>query len=252
MSAASVGPTEAPVDPEREGIYERIRRGIVEGHYPPGSRLVEQRLAEELQVSRTPVREAVRRLESEGLVVVERNRGAQVRPLDEADISDLYEVRARLEAYAAELAAERAEPVDLDDLRESSAVFASLAHIEDPDGADGPVSERGRPLDRVRRLDDANAVFHRALHRASRHNRIRQLISAAVDAPLVFRALQRFEPAELERSALFHGLIADAVAAGEGARAGRLMTEHVLQGRDALLSRLADAGGVADLFRRGA
>src|SRR5699024_2733249 len=98
------------MDPPSEGVYERIRRGIVEGHYPPGSRLVEQRLAEELDVSRTPVREAVRRLESEGLVVVARNRGAVVRPLDEADISDLYEVRARLEAHAADLAAAPAEP----------------------------------------------------------------------------------------------------------------------------------------------
>jgi DNA-binding GntR family transcriptional regulator len=224
-------------------VYDRIRRAIVEGRYPPGARLVEQRLAEELDVSRTPVREAVRRLESEGLVVVARHRGAHVRPLTEDDVADLYEVRARLEAYAAELAAARAEPDDVAELRAAAEEFAAAVAARRPGR---------RSLEQVRRLDAANARFHGTLHRASRHGRIRQLVAGAVDAPLVFQALQRFAPAELERSALFHELIADAVAAGEGARAGRLMTEHVLQGRDALLARLADAGGVADLFARSA
>lgn len=227
---------------ERAPVYERLRRAIVEGRHPPGARLVEQRLAEELDVSRTPVREAVRRLESEGLVVVERNRGAHVRPLSEAEIADLYEVRARLEAYAAELAAARATADDLDSLR-----AACVAFDEAVAGAG-----RGTGVQAVRTLDDANARFHGALHRASRHARIRQLVAGAVDAPLVFQALQRFEPDELARSALFHRLIAEAVQAGEGGRAGRLMTEHVLQGRDALLQQLSEAGGVADLFSRSA
>lgn len=193
-------------------------------------------------MSRTPVREAVRRLESEGLVVVERNRGAHVRPLSEAEISDLYEVRARLEAYGAELAAERATAEDHDALRDAGDAFTTAVA-----GA-----ARRREIEVVRALDGANARFHGALHRASRHARIRQLVAGAVDAPLVFQALRRFDADELARSALFHRLIAEAVEAGEGARAGRLMTEHVLQGRDALLQRLSDAGGVADLFSRSA
>lgn len=230
-----------PRSADAAAVYDRIRRGIVEGQHPPGSRLVEQRLAESLSVSRTPVREAVRRLESEGLVIVERNRGAQVRPLSEHDVADLYEVRARLEAYAAELAATRAEPDDVAALRDAAEEFAAAVEVAVPGD-----------LDSVRALDAANARFHGTLHAASRHGRIRQLVAGAVDAPLVFQALQRFEPAELDRSALFHELIGDAVAAGEGGRAGRLMTEHVLQGRDALLAQLAEAGGVADLFARGA
>lgn len=224
-------------------VYDRIRRAIVEGRYPPGARLVEQRLAEELEVSRTPVREAVRRLESEGLVVVERNRGAQVRPLSEGEIADLYDVRARLEAYGAELAARRTGPGDVAVLRAAAGAF---------DDAVVAASRPRRRLVAVRALDDANARFHGALHAASGHARIRQLVAGAVDAPLVFQALQRFEPAELDRSALFHHLVIDAVEAGEGDRAGRLMTEHVLQGRDALLQQLSEAGGVADLFAAGA
>ncbi len=233
-------------------VYGRIRQAIIEGRHPPGARLVEQRLAEELDVSRTPVREAVRRLESEGLVVVERNRGAHVRPLDEAEIADLYEARARLEAYGAELAAARATAEEVAALHGAAASFRdALAPIEVPDRVGSPAEASppaSQSLDPVRSLDAANAAFHEALLVASHHGRIRQLVLATVDAPLVFAALARFEPAELERSALFHDLIAEAVAAGEAARAGRLMTEHVLQGRDALLQRLVDVGGIADLF----
>lgn len=225
-------------------VYDRLRRDIVEGRYPPGTRLVEQRLAEALGVSRTPVREAMRRLESEGLVVVERNRGAHVRPLTAGEIGDLYEVRARLEAYGAELAARRASPSDVAELRGAAEAFADAALVARSAG--------DRDVDVVRALDDANGRFHHLLHRASRHDRIRQLLAGAVDASLVFQALQRFEPAELDRSALFHHLIVDAVEAGEEARAGRLMMEHVLQGRDALLQQLAEVDDIGHLFASGA
>lgn len=210
-------------------IYDLLRRALVEGRYSPGQRLVEQRLAEEYDVSRTPVREAIHRLEAEGLVVVERHRGAQVRQLSHDEIADLYDVRSRLEAYAAELAAERSEPADSAVLRDAADRFETAV---------GGIRTAGPDLEVVRRLDAANAGFHGALFSASRHTRIRQLVTQATDVPLVFQALRHFSPEQLARSALFHHLIADAVAAREPARASRLMTEHVLQGRDALLDRL--------------
>lgn len=81
--------------------YRRIRSAIVEGQFRPGQRLVEQRIAEDFAFSRTPIREAMRRLQAEGLVHIEPNRGALVRPMTLEEILDLYELRARLEAYAA-------------------------------------------------------------------------------------------------------------------------------------------------------
>ena len=225
-------------------VYDGVRRGIVEGDFLPGSRLVEQRLAEKFECSRTPVREAVRRLESEGLVVVERNRGARVRPLTEHEIADLYDVRARLEGYAASLAASRHEHADLVVLRRALDRFERATDA-------GLRSRDDRAV--VRELDAANAEFHEALLTMSRHTRIRSLVHSAVDATLVFQALQHFEPGELERSATFHRLIADAVTAREPERAERLMVEHVLQGRDTLLAGLSAFDDVADLFagRRG-
>jgi len=88
--------------------YQHLRAAIVENRYPPGHRLVEQQLAAELGLSRTPVREALRKLEAEGLVVSERNRGAMVRPLSSTEVVDLYGLRIKLESYAVELATERA------------------------------------------------------------------------------------------------------------------------------------------------
>lgn len=228
---------------DSDRVYRRVRQGIIEGEYAPGSRLVEQRVAEELGVSRTPVREAVRRLESEGLVVVERNRGAQVRPLSEAEIADLYAVRARLESLGAELAAERAEAADVLALRVAADRFETTV---------ADVTADRHDVAATRRLDAANAAFHETLLTTSRHSRIRHLVAGAVDAPLVFQALHRFDRDELARSSLFHHLIADAVAAREPDRAGRLMTEHVLQGRDTLLRRVSDAGGLSTLFVEGA
>jgi DNA-binding GntR family transcriptional regulator len=230
---------------DTDRVYRALRRRIVEGAEPPGARLTEQRLAATFDCSRTPVREAVRRLESEGLVVVEPNRGAQVRPLSEGEISDLYEVRARLEAYAAELAAVRGEPVEHRALREAGAAFGDAA---------GEVlrTRRGPALDLVRRLEEANGRFHGTVLAMSRHARVQALVAAAIDAPLVFQALQHFSPDQLQRSQLFHDAIATAICAGEPARAGRLMTEHVLQGRDTLLAHVSAAGGVGELFEVGA
>ena len=105
--------------------YEQVRAAIVENRYAPGQRLIEQRLAAELGLSRTPVREALRILEAEGLVVSERNRGATVRPLSPTEVVDLYGLRIRLESYAAELAAERIADQELGALADA----LSLIHI---------------------------------------------------------------------------------------------------------------------------
>jgi len=213
-----------------DSAYRGIRRAIVEGRYAPGARLVEQALSEELSLSRTPVREALRRLEVEGLVASRRHRGMVVATATEEDIRDLYELRARLEAYAAELAAQRRSPEQLDGIATAAADFdrAVGAWAPDPDGT-GAVWE----------VHEANGRFHGTVVAAAGHERLQQLLARTVDVPLVYRAFRRFDADELRRSALFHHLIVGAVAAGEGSRAGRLMAEHVLLGRDRVLAGTA-------------
>ncbi|MEE4544124.1 GntR family transcriptional regulator [Streptomyces sp. V4-01] len=91
----------------REQIREHILEGIVSGRWQPGERIVERRIAVELQVSQTPVREALRELESLRLIEAEPNKGVRVRNLTAADLKESYPVRAGLEQVAAELAAGR-------------------------------------------------------------------------------------------------------------------------------------------------
>ena len=213
--------------------YERIRQAIVEGRYGPGQRLVEQRLGEELELSRTPVREALQRLVVEGLVLTERNRSAVVRPLSASDIEDVYVLRVRLESLAAELAAARATPEQVHELRSAAGGFE--AAIE-------PVVDG--TLDNTRALNASNQRFHDTVVRAADHRRLEQLLVRAVDIPLVFQAFRHLDDEQLRRSALFHHLIADAIAGADPDRAGRLMTEHILQGRDVLLAALSSPPAV--------
>lgn len=212
--------------------YEQIRTAILEGRYEPGTRLVEQRIAAEFDLSRTPVREALRTLEAEGLVRIERNRGATVRGLTTEEVVDLYDLRSRLEGYAAELAAQRHDDADLARIDGGIAAFGAAARSS------------GDDLARARALDDANATIHLGIVAAARHDQLEQLLLRTVDASLVFRAFRTFRPAQTRQSHEFHQLVRNAIAAREPARAGALMVEHILQGRDVLLAGLgAQAAG---------
>lgn len=221
--------------PDDDSVYRRLRDAIVEGRFAPGMRLVEQALAKQLGVSRTPVREALRHLEADGLVVIERNRGAAVRPLSAPEVFDLYELRGRLESYAAELAAQRASDLQRSVLHEAAAMFDAAVTTVEAHGTDDLAS--------MRALNAANRALHDGVAAAAAHARLAALLSGTVDVPLVFRALQSFSPEQLDRSAMFHHLIVDAIDRRDGQRAGRLMAEHIAQGHDMVSLILAPAHG---------
>ena len=211
-----------------ELAYEQVRAAIVENRYPPGQRLVEQRLAEELGLSRTPVREALHMLEAEGLVVSERNRGAMVRPLSPTEVDDLYGLRIRLESYAVEVATERATEAELGRLVSAADSFSEIRRTVDVDTVEG-----------VRRIHAANEEFHQAIIAAARHRRLAIMLARTVDIPLVFQAFRSFGVAEIERSDTFHHLIVEAMCRRDPNRAAALMAEHIAQGRDAVLDAMA-------------
>jgi DNA-binding GntR family transcriptional regulator len=210
-----------------ELAYEQMRAAIVENRYTPGQRLVEQRIAEELGLSRTPVREALHLLEAEGLVVSERNRGAMVRPLSTTEVVDLYGLRVRLESYAVEVATERATEAELGELIAAADRFSEIRRTVDIDAVEG-----------VRQIHEANRRFHDLIIAAARHRRLATMLARTVDTPLVFQAFREFGAAEIERSDTFHHLIADAMSRRDATRAGALMAEHIAQGRDVLLDAI--------------
>ncbi|MFV2119966.1 GntR family transcriptional regulator [Streptomyces sp. Act-28] len=135
----------------REQIREHIVEGIVSGRWKPGERIVERRIATELRVSQTPVREALRELESLRLIESAPNKGVRVRNLTAADLEESYPVRAGLEQIAAELAAERLA-------EDCSALEAHVAALYEADA-------RGDGTAQVRHT----VAFHRELVRAARN-----------------------------------------------------------------------------------
>jgi DNA-binding GntR family transcriptional regulator len=220
-----------------ERAYALIRSAIIEGRYRPGQRIIEQRFGEENDLSRTPVREALRILEAEGLVISQRNRGAMVRPVSAKDIADLYELRSRLESFAAQRAAERVTPEAVASLDEA------IAHF---DRAIPPTPSAD--VEQIRALNAANSDFHGTIVLTADHTRLSQMLVRTVDIPLVFRAFRVFDLDERVRSNQFHRYIRDAVATGDAQRAGVLMSEHILMGRDVLLARMEESTSPDNFF----
>lgn len=105
--------------PLRQQVVDALRRAIIEGRLAPGARLVERELTEMMQVSRTVIREALRQLESEGLIAIIPNKGPVVRALTQAEAKDLYQIRAVLEGLAARLFTEHASDAQLKRLAEA-------------------------------------------------------------------------------------------------------------------------------------
>jgi DNA-binding GntR family transcriptional regulator len=136
----------------REQIKDVLLQRIVEGTYPPGSRIVETRVAQELGVSQGPVREALRDLEQLGCVVHEPHRGCSVRAFSADELLEAFPVRAALEALAARLAAERITNAELDELDELLARMRGAARRGD-----------------AHEQSQANASFHATIVRASRN-----------------------------------------------------------------------------------
>jgi len=120
-----------PLGAVRERVLGALRQEIIAGSLRPGDRLVERELADRFGVSRVPVREAIRALVAEGFVLFETPRRTVVRPLSPTDVNELFELREALEVYAAGLAAARATPEDLAELRELLTRAASATEAGD-------------------------------------------------------------------------------------------------------------------------
>ena len=228
-------PVRGAARPVTRVVSDVLRDRIVRGHYAPGRHLPAAELAADLDVSRTPVREALLLLETEGLVVSTHNRGAFVRPLDRDAISRLYDVRALLEGFAARKAADavrRLETGKVDVLWDAIAEHDRLIarrHLHAP-----------RNIEAMMR---ANTRIHDTFVTWSGYPQLSSLIAQTTDRGVIYRAFDLFSRPELQRTNEFHRLIAERVVAGDADRAASLMAEHVFQSRDVMLARIDAVGG---------
>jgi len=215
--------------PGPSGIFERLRRLILEGEYGPNERLVEEQLAERLGVSRTPIRQALTMLEAEGLVEITPNKGAMVCSFTIEDVWDVYDLRAVLEGHAARRAADCIEEDEM-------ARLCSLAE-EMENELPGRFSDHE---EEIRWLVATNQAFHGTIVTASRNGRLEKLIRRTVEVPLMFKAFYWYGPRERAISNHYHRQILGALKAGDGERAEIIMREHVYKGRDFVIGALKE------------
>ena len=191
-------------------VYAAIRERISSGSLPRGARVHQEDLAEELGVSRTPVREALRRLAAEGLVEMRTNRGARVADVDQVGMRVSYEARTVIEPGAARLAAARRPPEALARMR--AAVVAQR-----------------RSLRSVQRSFEANREFHLALAAASGNDVLVQFAErlwvARIGETIYERQVQTQERMLLDVRE--HEQIIEAIEAGDGRRAESLVRRHL-------------------------
>jgi DNA-binding GntR family transcriptional regulator len=152
--------------------------------------------------------------------------------MSETDIRDQYELRARLEQLAAERAATRMGADAIATLDAAIAEFDQGIELMSNGSADAG----------LRRITAANSAFHQAIVERAQHRRLSALLEHAVDIPLVYQVFHHQNQAERQRSNLCHRMVRNAIAAGEPQRAGALMAEHILQGRDSLLELRSQPG----------
>ena len=146
--------------PLREVVCETLRDAIRSGILKPGERLMEIQLAEELGVSRTPVREAIRRLELEGYVIMMPRRGTYVANLSIRDVNEVFEIRTSLESLSSGLAAERITDDELERLQRLLVQIGSYIEIGD-----------------MEKIVETDTEFHDLLYQASRNQRLVGIIS---------------------------------------------------------------------------
>ena len=199
-------------------VAVRLRQRIVEGQLAPGAKLNERELSELLNVSRTPLREAIKMLAAEGLVELLPNRGAVVAQMSAQDVADTFEVIAGLEGQSGELAAQRITEAELAEIR--------ALHYE------MMAAWTRRDLPTYYRL---NAQIHSQINAAARNPVLAQTwrtVNARLQA-LRFRS--NFDEAKWKRAVREHELMVELLAARDAAGLRALLVEHLMHKRDAVL-----------------
>jgi DNA-binding GntR family transcriptional regulator len=203
-----------------EKAYQTVRERIVRGVYPASSRITEQEVASAAGVSRTPVREALRKLHAEGLLEFIPHQGAIVTEWTTEDQEDVFELRALLESYGAARAARRMTPTGISELRQ----IAEDQYHETLSKTEGYLE----------RIGNLNSQFHRRIHEFAGSTRLGSALSSLIEAPLMMKTFRSYEDEDLIRSASHHLEIVRALEARDPDWSAALMRSHILGARGAL------------------
>ena len=208
-----------------EKVYLTLEEQIISQKLRPGESITEMKLSRELGVSRTPVREALQRLDREGLIKLVPNKGAVVLGISEKDLIDIYKIRMRLEGLATSIAAEKRDPEfcrELCDNVDLTGFYMAKGDIE-----------------KVKNLD---SEFHDIIYRSCESRMLGKTLSELHRYIASYRKLSLAVDGRIERSLSEHREIYDAIVRGDAAAADALMSEHVALALENLLKIINEDG----------
>lgn len=196
--------------PLRDVVFNTLREAILRGELKPGERLMEIQLANKLGVSRTPIREAIRKLELEGLVLMIPRKGAEVAQITEKSLRDVLEVRRALENLAVQLACLRMSPQTLVDLKAAARAFEEILGGED-----------------VTAVAEADVAFHDVIYMATDNQRLISLLNNLREQMYRYR-VEYLKKKECHKQLLWeHQEIIRAIEAGEIDVATKITEQHI-------------------------
>lgn len=208
--------------PLRDRIHDRLRAAIISGELPPGSPVIEAELATRLGASRTPVREALRRLEAEGLLEPRGLRGSVVREFKSDEVDCVFEVREALESLAARRAARAASDPGVRKLEQ---------HLEAMRGS----------VDDANEMERHDTAFHDTILAMANGDRLKRMLTELREELIAYRFLSLSDAERRRATVVEHTGIVAAIRAHDEDEAARLTAKHIANAR-AVVLRLATAG----------
>jgi DNA-binding GntR family transcriptional regulator len=196
--------------PSSASLIRILEDDILNSVLKPGDRLEEQALALRFEVSRTPVREALRHLASSGLLEIRKNQGATVKRLTTAELIEMFQVMAELEGLSARLCARRMSPAEFTDMKNYNEECAAMAKESDHEA-----------------FFNANNMFHEAIFRGSHNGFLQAECRKLRNRVNVYRRHITFQPRRMQNTLIEHARIIEAIDAGDEEASDRLMREHV-------------------------
>ncbi|EAU39999.1 transcriptional regulator, GntR family protein [Fulvimarina pelagi HTCC2506] len=203
--------------------YAIIRSGLLRDEWPAGTRLLETELARRIGVSRTPIRDALRRLVNEGFLEYAANVGCRVRGWGRNDIDSIFDLRIELETYAARRAATRIRPGEIRQLTELCDAMEAVV-------------ERSLGLPELRdELTPLNDRFHTVITEAAGNARLTPVLASVTFAPMVLRTFRRYREEEVMRSMGHHRELVSALESANADWSAAVMRSHIHAGYVAMM-----------------
>ena len=207
--------------PLRDVVFQTLRQAILKGELQPGERLMEIKLAESLGVSRTPIREAIRKLELEGLVIMIPRRGAEVAQITWKSLKDVLEVRRALDVLAIELACDRMTQEELQELYRACETFAEATKTRD-----------------AREIAQADVALHDLIVASTRNNRLIQLVNNLAEQMYRYRFEYIKDSTQHEKLIQEHNDMYQSILRKDKESAAKAVRKHIDNQEEAIIRQL--------------